>query len=108
MSSTLPRLLTIEELGQYLQVSPKSIYRWVKHREIPFIKLHRHVRFDLSSVLEHFRQRDDLQACKPAFDLLSGLYSPPSKVEARSLKSSSEKKAPLSLGPKKGQDNGNN
>lgn len=39
------RLLTIEKVASFLQVSPSSVYRWIKAGKLPAIKLgHRQVR----------------------------------------------------------------
>jgi excisionase family DNA binding protein len=32
-------LLTIEELADYLKVTRRTIYEWVKHNKIPAVKL---------------------------------------------------------------------
>ena len=58
--SALPitkKLLTIDELGEHLKASPKSIYRWVQQGRIPCVKLPRHLRFDLDEVLSHFKHQ---------------------------------------------------
>lgn len=94
-------LLDIQGIATLLLVSPKTIYRWVRLRKIPFIKLEHHIRFDPDEVLSHFQDKtkDAQSACTPVFQLV--------ETTKRSLKSS-EKKAALSASPKKGQDNGNN
>lgn len=52
-------LLTVDGIALMLGVSTKSVYRWVKLRKIPFIKLERHLRFQPESVLEHFREKTE-------------------------------------------------
>ena len=49
-----PKLLRIEELGEYLNIPVGTIYYWVHLRKIPFIKMGRGLRFDLLEVLRHF------------------------------------------------------
>lgn len=44
-NETGSQLLTIEELSAYLKVSRFTIYDWVCHKKIPYIKLGRHLRF---------------------------------------------------------------
>ena len=43
--SVFENLWTVEDLAEYLQVEKKTIYDWVHKREIPFLKVHRLVRF---------------------------------------------------------------
>jgi excisionase family DNA binding protein len=40
------RLLTVREAAEYLGTTPKTLYKRVWRREVPFIKLGRSVRFD--------------------------------------------------------------
>jgi len=44
------RLLTVEEVSRYLAVSVSTVYGWVWQRRIPFVKLGRALRFDLSDL----------------------------------------------------------
>ncbi len=47
---TFQRLLTVEEIADYLQVKPSTIYQWTHKGFIPHIKLGNKVRFKLSKV----------------------------------------------------------
>jgi excisionase family DNA binding protein len=47
-----PRLVDVDELAEYLHVSPYWVRRQVKERRIPFTKVGRHLRFDLDLIAE--------------------------------------------------------
>lgn len=60
---TVHQLMSVPQLAEWLQVSPKTIYQWVHKRQIPFRKLgHRRnddghdantpMRFDYNEILE--------------------------------------------------------
>ncbi len=50
MSEENKRLLKVEEVAQYLGVSPATVYGWVSSQKIPHRKTGRLVRFDLQDV----------------------------------------------------------
>ena len=54
------RLLTVQEAARYLAVSVSTLYGWVWQRRIPFVKVGRAVRFDLSD-LEGFIRENRVQ-----------------------------------------------
>lgn len=41
-------------MAQTLSVSPKTLYYWVGRREVPFLKVGRHLRFDPVAVVDYF------------------------------------------------------
>lgn len=47
-------LLTISELAALLKVPKKTIYYWVCRREIPYLKMGRHLRFQPVDVIAAF------------------------------------------------------
>ncbi len=47
---TFQRLLTVEEIADYLQVKPSTIYQWTHQGFIPHVKLGNRVRFRLCQV----------------------------------------------------------
>lgn len=47
-------LCTPKELATLLKVPSKTIYYWVSKKEIPYIRVGRHLRFDAEQVLRHF------------------------------------------------------
>ncbi len=51
----VPVLLTVDELATFLKVSPHTIYYWVGRKELPTIRMGKHLRFDRDGVLAHFR-----------------------------------------------------
>lgn len=53
--SHLGNLLTVNQLAEHLQLSVGTIYYWVHRREIPVIRVGKHLRFDLGAVLGHFK-----------------------------------------------------
>lgn len=50
-------LLTIQELSFRLQVSVKTIYYWVHRREIPYLKVGKHLRFNEERVIQCFEAK---------------------------------------------------
>jgi excisionase family DNA binding protein len=44
------RLMTVDEIADYLQVKPSTIYQWTHQGYIPHVKLGNRVRFRLSQV----------------------------------------------------------
>lgn len=52
----MPELMTVEELGQYLRFTKKTIYRLLKQGIIPAIKIGNKWRFDKDAVDEWLRQ----------------------------------------------------
>ena len=44
------RLFTVKEIAAYLGVNDRSIYLWIKNRNLPFRKVGDEMRFDLSEV----------------------------------------------------------
>ena len=52
----LTPLYTIKELADLLRVSPKTIYYWSRRREIPYVKVGRHLRFVPHEVIEFFKE----------------------------------------------------
>jgi excisionase family DNA binding protein len=51
------RLLTVEEVADWLQVKPRTIYQWVHEGYIPVLKLGSLVRFDQASVANWLKKR---------------------------------------------------
>jgi excisionase family DNA binding protein len=58
MTAAMERLLTVEEVADWLQVKPRTIYQWVHEGYIPVIKLGTLVRFDQSSVMAWVKKRE--------------------------------------------------
>lgn len=90
-------LIDIKDLSAALGVSEKTIYRWVKQRRIPFIKLEHHLRFERDVVFNHFKEKTQNACPAPIISL-------DEHRRLRSLKIS-EKTALLSP-QSKGQSNG--
>lgn len=55
------RLLTIDEVAKYLQVSTKTIYRMIQRREIPCYKVANQWRFKWG-VIQEWLEKDNFQA----------------------------------------------
>ena len=51
-SGSLPALLTIDEVAEFLRISKTSVYRLVERRDLPFCRVGRTLRF----------RREDLEA----------------------------------------------
>jgi excisionase family DNA binding protein len=61
-------LMTPLQLSEFLCVPQKTIYHWVQRREIPFTKIGRHLRFNPSEIVEHFRGRtEELAVSCPSY-----------------------------------------
>lgn len=52
-------LMNIQELSQYLGIKPATLYAWTNQGKIPFVKIHRLVRFrpeEIETWLESFQK----------------------------------------------------
>lgn len=65
-------LLTPMQLAERLQLGIGTIYYWVHLRAIPFIRVGKHLRFDLKAVLRHFTE-----VTKARIEAASGAASRP-------------------------------
>ena len=84
-----PELLTVTEIAQRLKVPVNTVYYWVSRREIPFLRMGKHLRFVHAQVVEHFlRRTEEKKTCGQIRDLLE------SAVPIRSLKSKARSLAP--------------
>lgn len=52
------RLLSVDEVANWLQVKPRTIYQWVHEGYIPVIKLGSLVRFDQASIAAWLKKRE--------------------------------------------------
>jgi excisionase family DNA binding protein len=57
---TAPRLVTVNDAARYLAVSVSTLYGWVYQRRIPFVKVGRALRFEMSD-LDNFVERNRTQ-----------------------------------------------
>ncbi len=55
----MQKLLTVEEIAEYLQVKPSTIYQWTHQGFIPHVKLGNRVRFRLSMVDRWVERREN-------------------------------------------------
>jgi PTS system nitrogen regulatory IIA component len=55
---TMPQFLTVEEVAEFLRVSPRSVYDWVYKGIIPHRKAGRRTLFLLSEILEWTTDQD--------------------------------------------------
>ncbi len=53
------RLLAVEEIADYLQVKPSTIYQWTHQGFIPHVKLGNRVRFRLNQVDRWIEKREN-------------------------------------------------
>jgi excisionase family DNA binding protein len=53
----LKRLLTAIELGEYLGISPKTIFAWAKQGRVPVIRMGSALRFDPKAIAAWLRAR---------------------------------------------------
>lgn len=50
-------LTNLKQTAEILGVSPKTVYYWVSRREIPFLKIGRHLRFQVPEVIAFFKTK---------------------------------------------------
>jgi len=55
---TMNRLLTVDGVADWLQVTPRTVYQWVHESYIPAIKLGALVRFDPASIAAWLKKRE--------------------------------------------------
>jgi len=53
------RIMTLEEVAEYLRVKPQTIYTWAQEKKIPAAKLGKEWRFRKSMIDNWFNQRID-------------------------------------------------
>jgi excisionase family DNA binding protein len=75
--NTFANLCTPKELALLLKVPEKTIYYWVSRKDIPYIKIGRHLRFKAHLVLQAFEAKTE-ESRRRCFDL-------PFQVSNRSL-----------------------
>ncbi|MGH8997585.1 MAG: helix-turn-helix domain-containing protein [Acidimicrobiales bacterium] len=66
MASTLPQLLTIDQLAEQLGITVRHVRRLIAERRVPFLKVGRLIRFDPGEIagwLDHHRSE---QRAEPA------------------------------------------
>jgi excisionase family DNA binding protein len=54
--STAPRLVTVNDAAKYLAVSVSTLYGWVYQRRIPFVKVGRGLRFEVTELDDFIRR----------------------------------------------------
>jgi len=54
----MEKLLTVKDLGELLQVSPKTIYQWTHMRKIPYYKLPKGIRFELKKIQQWLKRKE--------------------------------------------------
>jgi excisionase family DNA binding protein len=64
MSEAKDRLLTAEELAQYLNVTKHCIYRLVEQNRIPHLRVGRAVRFNVQEVTEYLKKRSGARSVR--------------------------------------------
>jgi len=51
------RFLTVPELSEFLGITEGTVYVWVCHRKIPYVKVGRLVKFDLRKIEKWVEER---------------------------------------------------
>jgi len=65
--------MTVDEIAEYLQVKPSTIYQWTHTGYIPHVKLGNRVRFRLSQVDRWIERRTVDGGTKSELSILSKL-----------------------------------
>jgi excisionase family DNA binding protein len=55
-------LMTVDDVAEFLAVSPKTIRNWVFRGQIPFLKVGETVRFELAQVREWIKEQNTERA----------------------------------------------
>jgi len=53
------KIMTLEEVAEYLRVKPQTIYTWAQEKKIPAAKLGKEWRFKKSMIDKWFNERID-------------------------------------------------
>jgi len=54
------RLLTLQQVAEYLSVSPKTVRRWLSGKRLPHVRLGRVLRFRQDEVLRWIEARKEV------------------------------------------------
>ncbi len=56
-TTSIERLVALDEMASILSVSRRTLYYWVTRQEVPFTKIGKHIRFAPAEVLGFFREK---------------------------------------------------
>ena len=59
MDKSEDKILTLEEVAEYLRLKPQTIYTWAQEKKIPAVKLGKEWRFRKSIIDNWFNQHFD-------------------------------------------------
>lgn len=59
MMNSTDRIMTLEEIAEYLRLKPQTIYTWAQEKKIPAAKLGKEWRFKKSIIDRWFNQHID-------------------------------------------------
>lgn len=65
----MEKLLTIQQLSEYLQVSPKTIYNWTHTKYIPHIKLAKSIRFKKDRIEKWLKAKEKKGSISFGYDI---------------------------------------
>lgn len=60
MNKTI-KILSAKEIAEFLKVPVSTVYAWTSGNRIPYIKIGKHLRFNLEEVLDFFRERTKIK-----------------------------------------------
>jgi len=66
----MEKLLTVEQVADYLQVKPSTIYQWTHLGFIPHVKLGNRIRFGVSQVEKWLEERSIIGRLARRVDVL--------------------------------------
>jgi excisionase family DNA binding protein len=90
-------LTDVKGLSERLGVPTATVYYWVSRNEVPYIKVGRHLRFNLVNVIKYFEHRTGASRL-PCFDR-------PSKLDSRLSRSLKSEKVRAGLDSSEGSSN---
>jgi excisionase family DNA binding protein len=64
----MEQLLDLDELSKKIKVKPQTIYDWVYHKRIPFVKVGNLLRFDEGLIEQWIKKSTHIpESCKNGF-----------------------------------------
>lgn len=96
-------IMTIQDVADWLHVADVTVYRWVEHKQIPFLKIAGTIRFLRSDLLKWMRDNgntavgevvaETVGKCDGTIPTVTKKYGPSSLAKLRAIKAEALKNA---------------